>query len=108
MSTNTEEKAKQLEADKKFIKMADEFIHQANNFCTNDTDHRLVHASLLYASARFSAFLTAAMSETREIYDESTDKAIAFYIHEYEKMLKEHFKQYRVSFDKRDTPPYPY
>ena len=38
----------------------------------------------------------------------STDKAIEFYMEEYEKMLKEHFKQYRISFDKRDTPPYPY
>ena len=105
---STEDKTKQLETDKKFIKMADDFINQANSFCADDTDHRLVHASLLYASARFSAFLTAAMSETRETYDESTDKAIAFYMEEYEKMLKEHFKQYRISFDKRNTPPYPY
>lgn len=105
---STEDKKKQLETDKKFISMADDFIHQANNFCSDETDHRLVHASLLYASARFSAFLTSAMSETREKYDESTDKAIEFYLEEYEKMLKEHFKQYRTSFDKRETPPYPY
>jgi predicted solute-binding protein len=105
---SNDDKTKQLEADKKFINMADDFINQANNFCSDETDHRLVHASLLYASARFSAFLTSAMSETREMYDESTDKAIEFYMEEYEKMLKEHFKQYRISFDKRNTPPYPY
>lgn len=105
---SNEDKTKQLEADKKFIKMADDFINQANNYCSDETDHRLVHASLLYASARFSAFLTSAMSETQENYDENTDKAIEFYMEEYEKMLKEHFKQYRVSFDKRNTPPYPY
>jgi len=105
---STEDKTKQLETDKKFIKMADDFINQANSLCSDETDHRLVHASLLYASARFSAFLTSAMSETRESYDESTDKAIEFYLEEYEKMLKEHFKQYRISFDKRNTPPYLY
>jgi len=40
------DKAKQLEADKTFIRMADHFIDQANLQC-NENDHQLVNASLL-------------------------------------------------------------
>lgn len=103
--SDTDLHKQQLEADKDFIKMADLFINQANKLCEK-TDHRLVHASLLYASARFSAFITASMAENRENYKQGMDKAIEFYMEEYEKMLKEHMKQYDVVFDKR--PKYPY
>jgi hypothetical protein len=105
MSKN--DKTKQLEADKKFIKMADHFIDQANQQCS-DNDHQLVNASLLYASARFSAFITASLAESKENFEEGADKAIAFYVEEFEKMLKEHMKQYKTTFDKRVTPPYPH
>jgi len=101
------DKTKQLEADKAFIKMADHFIDQANQQC-NKNDHQLVNASLLYASARFSAFITASLSESKENFEAGTDEAIAFYVEEFEKMLKEHMRQYKSTFDERVTPPYPY
>ena len=100
-------KATQLDADKKFIKIADHFIGEANQQC-NENDHQLVNASLLYASARFSAFITASLAESKENFEESSDKAIAFYVEEFEKMLKEHMNQYKFKFDKRVTPPYPH
>jgi hypothetical protein len=43
--------------------MADVFIAEANQLCeVKDPDHQLVNAALLYASARFSAFITASLS----------------------------------------------
>ena len=111
--SEADDKALQIETDKKFIKMADLYIKQSNKLC-EDTDHQLVNASLLYASARFCAFITAAMSENEKIYDEGTDAAIEFYMVEFEKMLKEHMKQYKTSFktrteaNKKVTPPYPH
>ncbi|MEB8430684.1 DUF3144 domain-containing protein [Cocleimonas sp. KMM 6892] len=105
MSQN--EKDKQLEADKKFIKIADQFINQANQQC-NENDHQLVNASLLYASARFSAFITASLSESKEAFEDGTDEAVEFYVEEFEKMLREHMKQYKSTFDKKVTPPYPH
>lgn len=98
------DKTTQLEADKKFIKIADYFIDEANKQCSN-VDHRLVNASLLYASARFSAFITASLSESKESFEEGTEAAIAFYLDEFKKMLKEHMEQYKSTFDKRATPP---
>ena len=104
---STVDKATQLDADKKFIRMADHFIEQANQQC-NENDHQLVNASLLYASARFSAFITASLAESKETFEKNTDEAVAFYVSEFEKMLREHMKQYKSTFDKKNTPPYPY
>ncbi|AYQ57694.1 hypothetical protein MS2017_2036 [Bathymodiolus thermophilus thioautotrophic gill symbiont] len=96
--TNNQQKdfnQKQLEANKNFIKLADVFIAQANKLCEVESpDHQLINAALLYASARFSAFITASMSASKANYDQSTDKAIEFYTAEFNKMLKEHMKQY--------------
>ena len=102
---NDEEKKKQQEADLKFIKMADFFIDQANQQCEG-ADHQLVNASMLYATARFSAFITASMSEDKESYEAGIDQAIEFYMDEFKKMLQEHMQQYKVVFDKK--PQYPH
>jgi hypothetical protein len=104
---STDNNTTQLNTDKKFIKLTDHFINQANEKCETE-DHQLVNASLLYASARFSSFITASLAESKESFEEGTDAAIAFYLEEFEKMLKEHMKQYKSTFDKRVTPPYPH
>ena len=91
---------KQRDADVKFIKMADLFIEEANKKCQG-ADHQLVNASMLYATARFSAFITASMSESKENYEAGMDQAIEFYLEEFKKMLQEHMKQYKKVFDKK-------
>jgi hypothetical protein len=93
-------KKKQEEANVNFIKLADVFIAQANTECKN-IDHQLVNASLLYASARFSSFITASMSESKEKFEENVDDAIKFYTEEFNKMLKEHMAQYSFVFDQK-------
>ncbi len=55
----------------------------------------------MYASARFSSFITASMSETKESFEENVDGAIEFYTEEFNKMLKERMKQYGSVFDKK-------
>ncbi|SMM98542.1 hypothetical protein SPONN_2570 [uncultured Candidatus Thioglobus sp.] len=91
------------EENERFIQMADAFISEANRQCdiAEDPDHQLVHASLLYASARFSAFVTASLSKSKKHYQQSIDEAVEFYTQEFNKMLKEHMKQYEVAFDKK-------
>ncbi|BAS67261.1 DUF3144 domain-containing protein [Bathymodiolus septemdierum thioautotrophic gill symbiont] len=91
---------KQENADKNFIKIADVFIAQANQQCESN-DHQLVNASLLYAAARFSVFITASLSESKENYQKNSDDAVEFYTQEFSKMLKEHMRQYESTFDKK-------
>ena len=90
---------KQKEANLNFTKLADVFIAQANKEC-DKADHQLVNAALLYASARFSAFITASMSESKENFESSVDSAVEFYSEEFIKMLKEHMKQYGYVLEK--------
>ncbi len=101
---NNKEKndANQIATNKKFIEMADIFIADANQLCeVKEPDHQLVNGALLYASARFSAFITASLSSSKENYQKSVDKAVNFYAEEFTKMLKEHMKQYEVVFDRK-------
>lgn len=83
--------------NKQFISMADSFIDLANQHC-DDSHNALVNASLLYASARFSAFLTASVAESKEAYETSIDSAVDYYTQEYKKMLNEHMEQYKSVF----------
>ncbi len=89
--------------DKKFIQMADAFIDLANQHC-NDTENSLVNASFLYGSARFSAFLTASMAESKTTYESNIDNAVDYYTEEFNKMLKEHLEQYKSVF--QEAPRY--
>jgi hypothetical protein len=40
---------------------------------------------------------------SKENYQQSTEAAIEFYTEEFNKMLKEHMKQYEVVFDKKSS-----
>ena len=89
--------------NKNFIKMADSFIDLANNHC-DDSENSLVNASFLYGSARFSAFLTASMAESKEKYEANINSAVDYYTEEFRKMLKGHMEQYVSVF--QEAPRY--
>ena len=89
--------------NKKFIQMADSFIDLANQHCET-TQNPLVNASMLYGTARFCAFITASMAESKTSYEDNIDNAIAYYNEEFGKMLREHLEQYKSVF--QETPRY--
>jgi len=89
----------QQEPDKDFINMVDLFIEHANQQ-TDKADHQMVNAAMLYATARFSAFITASLSESKESYEGKIDEAVGFYGEQFKKMLEEHMEQYKTTFDK--------
>lgn len=91
--------------NKQFISMADSFIDLANQHCDQSTNS-LVNASLLYGSARFSAFITASMAQSKDTYEENIDHAVDYYTEEFKKMLKEHMEQYKSIFKEQEAPRY--
>ena len=93
----------QAEDDKKFIQIADSFIDLANQHCEN-SQNSLVNASFLYGSARFCAFITASLAESKDTYEANIDKAVDYYSEEFKKMLKEHLEQYKSVF--KEAPRY--
>ncbi len=83
--------------------MADSIIDLANKHC-DTTENSLVNASLLYGTARFSAFITASMAESKQTYEANIDNAVDYYTEEFKKMLKEHMEQYKSVF--QEAPRY--
>lgn len=98
MSTNTPADNTPADDDKKFIDMADSFIDLANQHC-DKAQNPLVNASMLYGTARFCAFITASMAQSKQSYEDNIDNAINYYTEEFAKMLKEHMEQYKSAFE---------
>jgi superfamily I DNA and RNA helicase len=80
-----------------FWKRADEVIHLANEQRTADGNHK-VGASLLYAAARFNAFVAASSAEDVEEMKADRDEALEYFCDEFRKALVENFDDYIANY----------
>lgn len=85
-----------------FWERADQIIALANEQCTQNTGNE-VATSLLYAAARFNAFLIASKGDAARMQQEKDD-AIAFFTEQYKRMLTDNFNDYITNFDKYTQP----
>lgn len=85
-----------------FWERADQIIALANEQCTQNTGNE-VATSLLYAAARFNAFLIASKGDAAKMQQEK-DGAIAFFTEQYKRMLTDNFNDYITNFDKYTQP----
>lgn len=65
-----------------FLKLVDEFIHLANRLAEAGKDGE-VSAAILFAAGRYNAFNFLSHNGS----EQDQDKAVAFYVAEYEKAL---------------------
>ena len=86
-----------------FRKIADSFIDVANKHCDN-TDSSIVGSALLYAAARFSAFVVASKSKELSRYESDRDAAIEYFSKEFRRMLEENLDDYKSVF--KEQPRY--
>jgi len=84
--------------DKEFYEMADAFITLANKQSENAEPGK-VSATFLYAAARFNTFIIASGSDSANEFATSKENLIAYFMAEYQKMLEEHFADYKENFD---------
>ena len=87
----------QNQKDQEFRKMADTFITLANEHC-DSTANALVGSTLLYATARFSAFVVASHAKNEAHYEAEIDNAVEYFGDEFKRMLVENLEQYRSVF----------
>ena len=88
------------EIDEKFYERADAYIALANTHINNEKARpALVNNSLLYASARFSAWITAASFTNAEDMIADRKNAIAFFTNKFQEMLEEHFDDYAKNYN---------
>lgn len=86
------------EIDKEFWIRADKFIDIANKFCSKTAIGK-VSSSLLYAAARFNAFMVYANAETAEEMEQEVKPALDYFAGQYKKMLAENLNDHIKNFD---------
>jgi hypothetical protein len=85
------------ERDEEFWKMTDEFINLANEKC-NTSRNGKVSTTLLFAAARFNAFMFASMSEDLETFRKERDMALKYFTQQYEKAFLENLDDYEKNY----------
>ncbi len=83
-----------------FFQRADAFINLANSQLTQETHSGKVGASLMYASARFSASVSAIGFNSANDFAEEKQQIIEFYSKQFQQMLSDNLDDYAQNFDK--------
>ena len=86
------------QVDENFYQRADEMINLANKQLEN-IDYSRVSASMMFACARFNAFMTATKAEDKTHLADSKHLILDYFVKEYEKMLKQNLEEYIENFD---------
>ena len=85
------------ELDDIFRTTIDAFIDQANLF-TDSNSKENVGLALLYAAARFNAYVVSQHAETLDDFESDLPKARAFFQQQYTEMLDENLADYRKQY----------
>lgn len=88
--------------DKQFWELADSFIQLANTHLDAEKPSR-VSASALFAASRFNAFVIAAATESKAQLIAEKEAAIAYFLDQYEKMLRENLDEHLARYDQQNS-----
>ena len=91
------------DVDKEFFERADAYITVANEQAQT-VNRGKVSASMMFATARFNAWVSASGTETGEELASVKDEALEYFLSEYRKMLEENLDEYIEHFDKYMSP----
>jgi hypothetical protein len=84
--------------DDKFYSRADAHIHLANDHLA-ETSREMANASLMFASARFSAFASAHGFDSGEAMAAKRDETIEYFVAGFRQMLEGNLDAYIKNFD---------
>jgi hypothetical protein len=91
------------ETDKAFFERADAYIDVANQQAA-EVNRGKVSASMMFATARFNAWVSASGTESGEDLAAVKQEALDYFLAEYRKMLEENLDEYIEHFDKYMSP----
>lgn len=84
--------------DQQFFDRADAHIRLSNEQTLEESAGK-VSASMLFASARFAAFITARGHDSSDAMQAKRDEDIEYFVGEYRKMLVDNIDDYIENFD---------
>ncbi len=90
--------------DKGFYDRADAHIDLSNAQMTEEVTRGKVSASMMYANARFSAWVSAAACQSAEEMEVRRDAQVAFFVEQFRLMLEENYSDYASNFDQYMKP----
>lgn len=91
-----------VQRDKAFYDMADAYIALANTQL-NEAKPSRVSTAALFAASRFNAFVIAAAAENKAQLIAEKEAAIAYFMDQYEKMLRENIDEHLTRYDQQDN-----
>ena len=91
------------DTDKEFFERADAYITLANDQASSVSRGK-VSASMMFATARFNAWVSASGTDSAEELASVKDEALQYFLSEYRKMLEENLDEYIEHFDKYMNP----
>ncbi|TAL38143.1 MAG: DUF3144 domain-containing protein [Phenylobacterium sp.] len=86
------------ELDPEFYDRADAHIHLSNEQA-NKIDPGKVSASMMFAAARFNAWLSAKGFESGDQMQEAREDLVSYFCDQYRAMLEHHLDEYADNFD---------
>jgi len=90
-------------SDDTFFERADAHITLSNEQARDESRGK-VSASMMYATARFNAWVGASNCTSGEELASARDEAIEYFVEQYRKMLTENLDAYIENFDKYMAP----
>lgn len=84
--------------DDAFYKRADAHIHLANEE-TGEASHEAVNASMMFASARFCAFLSARGFKSGQAMGEKREETVDYFVAGFRQMLEGNLDAYINNFE---------
>ncbi|HKY47760.1 MAG TPA: DUF3144 domain-containing protein [Acidimicrobiia bacterium] len=92
------------DADQAFFDRADAHIHLSNDQLKQVESRGQVSASMMYGTARFSAWVSACGFESGAEMAQTRKETIEYFCEQYRLMLEENLEDYIVNFDRYMTP----
>jgi hypothetical protein len=86
------------EIDPKFYERADSHIQLSNDQLRVEPSRGKVNASMMYASARFNAYVTAWAASSADQMAADREKIITYFLEQYRLMLEEHVDDHISNF----------
>jgi len=90
--------------DEQFFSRADEHISLSNQQVKTATKGE-ASASMLFATARFNAWVSACGCDSGNELSDVRDEAIEYFTSEYRRMLEENLDEYIANFDRYMAAP---
>ena len=87
------------DADARFYERADSHIHLSNEQLKEEPSRGRVNASMMFATARFNAYVSACSASSADQMAADRDRTIAYFLEQYRLMLEEHLNDHIANFN---------